>query len=397
MPSKHRSSHHTPNTPRKHASRPSLLRCVFAISILLLFTALQGSALPRASLLTALPGDDVYELEGHTALRIHDPEQGVDVVVNWGVFDFNAPNFVGRFVAGETDYLCMAYPTNFFFDMYKEEGRQVIEQTLRLDSIEAQTLVDLVALNLRPENNTYRYNYVLDNCATRPLNHIEAALGRKLLSDSLSATTFRKEMTRYHAKYPWYQFGIDLALGRGLDRQITIRETSFAPIALKDLLANTNIVAETITHGEQTLETHATPWYLTPLCVSILVLLLSIAVTITGKYTKLFDSLMFGTFTILGCILFYLVFFSSHEATSPNLLLLWLNPACALGAVLPWTKTAKRLKICYFFANFALLVALAILAPALGRGMNAAFWPLIAADALRSISHILKCKKTTHS
>ncbi len=348
----------------------------------------------RVSLLTALPGKEVFQLEGHTALRVIDDE-GRDYVVNWGVFDFNSPNFIYRFVAGETDYLCMAYPTGLFLDSYRIEGRRVYEQVLDLDSVQTAGLIGLVRENLQPQNRTYRYNYVLDNCATRPLAFIEAAAGRKLLSDSLTQTSFRTEMKRFHEGYPWYQFGIDLALGRSLDRPITRRQAAFAPVTLMEQLAETDIVSQTEIYGTQTCRPEPTPWYLTPLAASWLVLIIAIAVSFRRR-ARWFDSLLFGVNFIGGCILTFLVFVSTHEATTPNLLLLWLNPFCLLGVVLPWIKSAEKAEISYFFVNFALLILLAVLAPLLGRGMNAAFWPLIAADALRSIVNVLQCQKKTN-
>lgn len=365
---------------------------IFALTL-----CLAAAAVPRVSLLTALPGSEIYELEGHTALRVHDSENGFDAVVNWGVFDFQEPNFVGRFVAGKTDYLCAAAPTDLFLQSYAMQGRQVVEQPLRLDSAQTARLIELVDENLLPENRVYRYNYVLDNCATRPLNLIEKATGRTLIPDSASTTTFRREMQRFHKDYPWYQFGIDLALGRGIDRPVSVRQTAFAPVTLMNLLEQSDIADPPVSIGEQTLRHSSTPWYLTPLAAALLVLALSIAVSFSPVAGKVFDSLMFGSYFLLGCVLTFLVFFSSHEATSPNLLLLWLNPLCLLGAILPWLKSAKKLKISYFFANFALLIMLTALAPALGRAMNAAFWPLIAADALRSVCNIMSCKRTIHS
>lgn len=345
----------------------------------------------RVSLLTALPGTEVFQLEGHTALRITDND-GRDYVVNWGVFDFNSPNFIYRFVVGRTDYLCWAYPTPFFLDSYRREGRMVVEQTLALDSLRTEAVIAMVAENLRPENRTYRYNYVLDNCATRPLAFIEAAAGRRLLSDEPARTSFRAEMQRFHSAYPWYQFGIDLALGRNLDRPISRRMAAFAPVTLMEQLGETDIVSETATYGAQTSHPTPTPWYLTPMAAAVATLILSIVVCFSRRAARWFDSLLFGACFIGGCVLTFLVFVSTHEATSPNLLLLWLNPMCLLGVVLPWTKSAKKVKMCYFFVNFALLITLTVLAPLLGRGMNPAFWPLIAAGAVRSIANIQQCR-----
>lgn len=355
--------------------------------------ALLGRAETVVSLLTALPGTEIYQLEGHSGLRIRQSD-GRDMVVNWGVFDFNSPNFVYRFVSGQTDYECWGYPTEFFLSAYEAEGRRVVEQVLDLDSVQTQAVIDLVSRNLQPSQRVYRYNYVLDNCATRPLAILEQATGRRLLSDEPANTTFRAEMERYHADYPWYQFGIDLALGRGIDRPISRREAAFAPVELMEQLAATDLVGETRTYGTQ--RPTQSDRHPTPLLIGLLVLALALLVSLLRK-GRIFDTIYFSVATLAGIIIAFLVFVSTHEASSPNLLLLWLNPFCALGAILPWIKSAKKVEMWYFFANFALLIVLAVAAPALGRAMNAAFWPLIAADAVRSAANIVKCRNALKS
>ncbi|MBD5342546.1 MAG: DUF4105 domain-containing protein [Bacteroides sp.] len=356
----------------------------FIFVFLLLMAAVGRGEVPRISLLTALPGEEIYELEGHTGLRVRSAD--ADYVVNWGIFDFNSPGFVYRFCKGETDYLCAAYPSEFFFDDYARQGRQVIEQQVMLDSIQTMRLIGLLESNLRPENRVYRYNYVKDNCATRPLMLIEQALGEPLIASGGEETTFRREMTEYHRDFPWYQFGIDLALGCGIDKPIGRREAIFAPVRLARELEGNPHIGPIVTHGEQKIVHSRTPFLLTPVALGWLMLILALA--LRGKAGKVFDSVMFGLFGLTGCILFFLVFFSSHEATSPNLLLLWLNPLCFLGAIIPWLKSAKKLKVWYFFINFALLIVFALLLFPMGRHLNAAMLPLLMADAIRSAANL---------
>ena len=50
----------------------------------------------RLSLLTCAPGEEIYSLFGHTAIRYENPSQGIDVVFNYGLFSFNTPNFIFR-------------------------------------------------------------------------------------------------------------------------------------------------------------------------------------------------------------------------------------------------------------------------------------------------------------
>lgn len=374
----------------------------------------------EVSLVTCSPGKQIYQLEGHSALRIKR-EGSYDVAVNWGVFDFTAPNFVYRFVKGETDYMGVAYPFSAFMEEYVRENRRVVEQKLNLTPEEADRIEAMVAENMRPENRTYRYNYVKDNCATRPLQMIEKALGDSLrftpparfryiegeeefdMADS--RFTFRKEMDRYHRRYPWYQFGIDFALGSGLDREISARQRAFSPVYLEQLARTATIVnpdgsqrplveKETVvlTGAPQGVELDPTPWPFSPLAVAIYILALAAVLSLLDirrkKLFRVFDTLLYGSFFLIGLLLTFLIFVSSHEATSPNWLYLWVNPLCIIPAVGVWLKSCKRVVYWYQFCNFAALIALLAFHPIMGQALNQAFIPLIISDLLRSFTQI---------
>ncbi len=367
----------------------------------------------RVSLLTCAPGREIYQLEGHTALRLvreaGNGREGYDNVVNWGVFDFAAPNFVYRFVKGETDYMAWAYPFDFFIEEYRTEGREVVEQVLDLTPWEAARVEQLVANNLLPQNQTYRYNYVKDNCATRPLALIEAAIGSPvtLHADSAAHTgaTFRSEMRRYHANYPWYQFGIDMALGSGIDYPVTPRELTFAPVEMRRQLASATmsdahggerpLVKETLllNHGVPGGVTASpTPFPLSPVGVACLLLVITVAVSVrdlSGRsITRWFDSVLYGAFFLAGCLLTFLIFVSVHEATSPNWLYLWLNPFCLIAAAGVWIKRCKRVVYFYQICNFAALILLLAGHHFFGQALNAAFPLLILCDMMRSLTYL---------
>lgn len=360
--------------------------------ITLLLTLLPARAELTASLLTIDPGRDIYELEGHTELRLTDPEQGIDMCVSWGVFDFNSPGFITRFVAGETDYLTIGYPYEYFLYRNGLDGRRVTAQRLNLTPDEGQRLLDLALENIKPENRVYRYNYVKDNCATRPVMLLEKAIGAPLSNpgDTITSTTWRTEMTRYHRNYPWYQFGIDLALGSGIDRPITGREMCYAPYALRSFMAGahrpdgTPIVADETVVMEGTPDgqpASPTPWFLTPMAAALLLLAVTIATawrdTRRGKVSRWLFTLLYGMAFIAGLILTYLIFVSTHEATSPNWLYLWLNPLSIVGAAGVWLKKPKRMVYFYQIVNFAALTALIVTGLTGVQHLNMAFYPLI--------------------
>lgn len=381
----------------------------------------------NVSIVTAAPGKEVYQLEGHSALRMRKEvsdttmhggwRQAYDVAVNWGVFDFNSPNFIYRFVKGETDYMAMAFPFWLFLEEYRKEGRRVVEQDINLTREEAFRLEALIKDNLLPQNRTYRYNYVKDNCATRPLAIIEAAIGDTISlnqtptdkGEDNAACTFRNEMTRYHRNYPWYQFGIDMALGSGIDYPIAQRERTFAPVFLEKALSNATrpvadgnraplVTGSRILHDvpEDNAQLHATPLPLTPIVLSTCLLattfMISIADIKRNRLTRWFDTLLYSSFFLCGCLLTFLIFISTHEATSPNWLYLWLNPFCIIAAFGIWIKSCKRVVYWYQICNFAALMLLLVGHKVLGQALNPAFPILIVCDAFRSATQIYACR-----
>ena len=358
-------------------------------------------------LVNIYPGGEIYELEGHSAILV-DIRGQRPMSYNYGVFDFAAPNFVYRFVSGETDYRAVEWPWDAFVAEYARQGRRVMLHQLNFDSAEKARLIERLKDNVKPENAVYRYKYVKDNCATRPLRAVELAAGDTILlgpapfeANSGIQPTFRNIMRHYHRNYPWYQFGIDIALGSGIDYRLNRREMAFAPAELDAMLPAAKV-------GDKPLVTMSipyidvapdnavsgpTPWYATPMAVACLIFVTALYLTIRDRrrrrVTRWFDAVLFGVVGLTGCVVTFLVFISVHEATSPNWLLMWLNPAALLVPALIYIKKAKMVVVCYQIVNFALLIALLALWGFLSQSANAAFLPIILAELLRSVSYIL--------
>lgn len=352
------------------------------------------------------PGPDIYELEGHSAIAVFIDGRK-PVAYNFGVFDFNAPNFVYRFVKGETDYKAVEMSWEYFIWPYYNQHRRVVAHELNFDSTQKARLINLLKENVRPENATYRYNYVKDNCATRPLRAVELAAGDSIRltpgeieTNSSIPVTFRNVMRHYHRNYPWYQFGIDLALGSGIDYTLTRRELAFAPAELDGMLrgamaGDKPLVRKSVTiidfPADSAIE-RPTPWFLSPMFVCWLFFFIALTFTIRdwrrGKTTKWLDALFFGIIGLTGCLLSFLIFVSVHEATSPNWLYAWLNPAALLVPCLIWLKRTKIVLVCYQFVNFAVLFTLLAIWYFLPQSANPAFLPLIVAELMRSASYL---------
>ncbi len=352
------------------------------------------------SLITCWPGSEIYELCGHEALRVQDGKN--DLVYNYGTFDFTAPNFVYRFLKGETDYMLSRYPFAWFMPEYVETGRKVVEQRLNLTQAEARKLAALLQKQALPENATYRYNYVLDNCATRIVDDIDRCAGETVVwPDSVKYGSFRREMRQYHRDYPWYQFGIDLCLGSGIDIPIRAREEMFVPLEMMEKAAGAHfadgrpLVSETIVLNEGVADATLgpTPWWQTPLFTCWLAaaaLLIACAGMVVKKriFPALF-SIWFGILGIVGLLIAFLVFVSSHYATSPNMLLLWLNPLQLIIAAGVWWKSWRLPVRAMIYCDIVAVGVLAIVWPFQAQSANPAFFPLMWATLALAICYAI--------
>lgn len=361
---------------------------------------------PRVSLVTCHAGSVMYELCGHTAIRIQMGNE--DIAVNYGLFEFQADNFALKFVKGETDYRVGAYPFDVFMQHYLSENRRVVEQQLNLTHEQAQRIVALLVENLRPENCVYRYNYVKNNCATKPIDIIEKGIGGIINFNEPQIPdarewTYRDEMRHFHKNYTWYQFGIDLALGNGIDYTLDTREKMFAPMALEsmireatvtDVRGNTkSIVAkETVLNEGIDAQLPPTPFLASPIFVFSLLLLVVIAVSVRDvrrkRVSRWLDAVLFGLFALASLLVTFLIFVSVHEATSPNYLFLWLNPLSLIAAIGIWLKKCNKIVVYYHFANFVALILLTIILLCGVQQGNVAFIPLILSSLIRSVTNI---------
>ncbi len=356
----------------------------------------------HVSLVTFYPGSEPHNIWGHSEIRVH---QGpIDLYFNYGVFDFQAPAFMWRFMLGETDYMCQPVPR--VYATLGMEGRRMVEQELNLSQDKAIMVRDFLWNNAQPQNCTYRYKFLSDNCSTRPRDIIEMAAGEGLQYPAMSDTvvTYRDILAHFCRNYAWEKFGIDLVLGWNVDTVLDQRATMFIPMLLMDAVAGATVKTDSVAIPLVKVTTvpvdastdgkvkPPTPWYLSPLTIALLVLLLTLLVSGRDWHrrdvSKWYDTILFTTGGLAGCLLFFLICFSTHEATSPNINIAWLHPGLLLLALLPWFKKTRKAAR-WLHAINALVVALLMLAwpwqPQVG---NIAFFPLMAALVMRSLTNV---------
>ena len=296
------------------------------------------------SLLTCQPHDEVYSLYGHTAIRYHELRPGgLDWAFNYGVFDFKKPHFVARFVFGLTDYELGAYPYKYFVKEYRRFGSMVTEQVLNLTDEEKMALHDALAINLRPENKIYRYNYFYNNCTTKARDIIESCINGKVEYAGREDYTpsYRDIVHSMTRNNLWSRFGNDLLLGIKADWKTDLRQQEFLPGNLLYDFDHAQIYSNgsyrplikerriAVPAGVQIIESG---FPLTPLACAAILLAVGIVIFFVEWRKKrifvLWDVLLMITTGTIGIVL-TLMLFSQHPTVSLNLQIILCNP-------LPW-------------------------------------------------------------
>jgi hypothetical protein len=370
----------------------------------------QLSAEATVSLVTMWPGAEIYSAFGHSGFRVTDPRSGIDLLFNYGTFDFEDPLFVPRFVKGELNYCLSVYPYKAYYDFnVSTEKRRWNEQILDLDRGQVDALYRFLMKNALPENRYYRYDFIKDNCATRIDDALVKALGPSyaLGKDPVAkpGASYRDLIDEYVAGRPLYLFLFSFVLGRASDHVVTTREASFAPIHLMKALDSATLEAGGSTrplvrsssrlYEPQAFSDFSTAWIdpgflLWPLALLVLILTgSSILAWRKGRTARrrlvLADLVLFMMIGLAGAICFYLEFLSVHSATKGNLNLIWLWPFHFLAAWWCLSRRPSRLRTAYFG-----LAAIAALLPLLAwplwpQGMDSRLIPLLLIVSARSL------------
>lgn len=374
----------------------------------------QASASPadsiRLSLLTCAPGEEIYSIFGHTGIRYEDPAKGIDVVFNYGLFSFNTPHFIYRFVKGETDYMLGAIDYSRFEAEYVFENRAIWQQTLGLTVEEKNTLIQLLQLNAQPVNRIYRYNFFFDNCATRPRDKIEESIrGEVVYRPTGNRRSFRDLVHQSAKGHEWKRFGMDFCLGVEADRPASFREEMFLPICLMEAFAHATIkdnegktrplVSETteIAPADPEAEKEK-PFPFTPMRAALLLFILIAAATIYGLRKKKslwgIDLALFAFAGLAGSIIAFLSVFSEHPTVAPNYLIFVFHPLhlCLFPFFL--RKEIKGRMSYYHVINTAVLTFFILIWPVNPQYFHPAVLPLALCLLVRSASHLVLTYKS---
>ena len=334
----------------------------------------QLSVYSEISIVTAGPGTELYEAFGHSAIRVKDPVLQLDLIYNYGMFDFNAPNFELNFTKGKMLYKLARYDFKYFLASYKKDKRWVKQQVLNLNQKQKTKFFMYLENNVLPKNANYFYDPYFNNCATKlrdiSLNILDDKIifNDKGLEKNLS---FRQLMDKEIPWNTWGSFGINLALGSKLDKQADFKQYMYLPDYVFTIYKNSYIYIdnqqEELVKREDILldykELEQKISIFNPFLVFSIISLIGIFITYNDfkkkKRTKWLDfSLLFST-GIIGVLIVFLWFFTNHSTTPNNFNFLWAFAPNLIFAFLILKQQQKS----WLHFYFKFLISILILIP----------------------------------
>lgn len=282
------------------------------------------------SLLTCSSGDELYSAYGHSAIRLKDPRLGLDVVFNYGTFDFDTPFFYLKFLNGTLDYMLSTASHSRFINSYSREGRGVEESELILSTSQKEQIERLLIENAQPQNRTYRYDFFFDNCATRIRDIVfkVADVDVAKIKSNVEDVTYRDCLHEKVGPNEWSGFGIDIILGVRADECVSAYEKALLPDYLNQLFKDVSLTASSrpilTKRVKETQHAVLTPT-LCALVFLVVIVALSLIEAFSRRWFRWFDISLAVVCSLLSVLLWYLWVVSEIRITDCNLNVLWAS------------------------------------------------------------------------
>ncbi|MCH1485672.1 MAG: DUF4105 domain-containing protein [Flavobacteriaceae bacterium] len=323
----------------------------------------------KVSIISIGEGSSLADAFGHTGIRVIS--NGNDIVFNFGVYDFSAPNFYSNFVKGRPVYKLAVQKYENFKDGYIYQNRYLVEHELNMSEESKMNIIDLLVNNSRPENKYYTNDYLRDNCSTRVADILIDDTNNKFRVDKLESEaiiTYRKLIHEKISENSWAALGIDLCLGAIIDKKISVRETFFIPEKLMKYMDELMIYySKPITKNiifspdlpSKYNEEFPKP-FLVNLIISLLIILLTYFNFKNNSWNRSIDFIIYLFSGLIGVLIIYLWFFSNHFASAQNFNFLWAFPFNLAVVFALIRKTPPLWTINFVKLNIILLILLFI-------------------------------------
>lgn len=351
---------------------------------------------------------ELYSAFGHSAFRVNDPVNRIDLIFNYGVFDFDQPNFYLNFTKGKLYYKLGMSNYQSYKKYYFRTDRTFREHVLQLAQADKQGVYDYLINNVKPENANYYYNYCYDNCATKMRDVINEVLGDRITYDysyAADSMTFRGLMDRYLDDQPWGDFGIDVCLGSQIDEVANGSDYMYMPEYLEEAFLTATIAGDSssrpLVSSTTTINVTSekpTVSIFKPIHLFIGVfMLVGLIIHRSLKYSvtyRFIDVILYGVTGLLGVGLL-LLWLATDHLSAYNYNLIWAMPFHLIALVLLLGRN-RSMGLRYYFIIFGWSqVLLLVFRELLPQQLHVALIPLVLALALRSfyLAYELKVKK----
>ncbi|MFT5983127.1 MAG: hypothetical protein ACI9RM_001568, partial [Ulvibacter sp.] len=330
----------------------------------------------EVSIITVGPGTNLNDSFGHNGFRIRDQSRNIDVIFDYGRFDFNTPNFYLKFAQGKLLYEIGSNNFDPFFNYYKKQNRWIKEQVLNLNYSEKQALFKYLQTNIKPENKKYKYDFFYDNCATKIRDVIIEILGDKLeyKEDHITENyTFRELIQKNVKANSWGSLGMDIAIGAVVDRKARPIEYQFLPQYVFEGANNAVVIRNDAEVSlvkkynylfEAKKQEPKSNFFLSPFfvfgCLGLCLIFITYKDFKNNTRSRLPDMLIFLITGIVGLALLLLWVATDHTATVNNYNLLWAFPFSILFVLHIYKKFPRAWLRKYIFFLIMLLSLLAI-------------------------------------
>jgi hypothetical protein len=355
----------------------------------------------KISILTCSPGLELYSLFGHSAIRVQDSDQKMDIVFNYGIFDFNTPNFYPKFIRGKLKYNLGINNFEAFKASYKRNKQSVIEQELNLSSESKLKLLRALEENYRPENRYYTYDFLFKNCSTMIRDIIQKEIIGQFEykdSDITSEQSYRDLLSLYMTETPWIYTGIHLTLGLSCDTKASNYQRMFLPDMLKNgfdqaVITQNSQTTKLVSKENIILSKRAnqtpTPWYKHPLFIFGMIALIGLLLTLSSIKNKkrfvLLDVIVFGSTALFGLVIIFLWGFTDHLAMRPNYNILWALPIHLPLITILFKKNRPTWVKSYFKYHSIFILLLIATWPIMPQALPYTILPFVVLILIRSI------------
>ena len=341
----------------------------------------------KVSVLTCGTGNESYSLFGHTAIRITDAPNFIDLVYNYGAFDFNTPNFVPKFVKGDLQYFAVAHAFHDFINEYQYEKRAVYEQELNIPSAKKQQLFENLNTALASGDSHYTYKFIDKNCTSMVVDIINETLNTKTIVKQTDTTiSYRTILYPYFEHHFYEQLGTSIIFGKKVDELGT---RIFLPFELLTSLKTVQYKNHPLAQEPKILltahEITSHSWWNNPYSY---LLFLAFIIIIHKKRVNLF---YFITMGILGVFFIGVGFYSFHHELSANYNAFLFNPTLLLLAYYYVKNNQKGILNWAVFNLFSLTIYLLLL---INKVHLLIVTPLILTSGLILVRLVMKSKRS---